>query len=121
MSKKIFLILLMTYLILSHYLNIYIFCPIKKLTGFFCPGCGLTRMLYSLITLNFYQAFRYNPLLFIMFPFALALYINYLKNPKTSWYKKIPNYVWYIIIVVLIVYGIMRNIPMFSFLAPTKV
>lgn len=117
----IFLILLILYLLLGHYFHLYLSCFIKKIFGFYCPGCGITRMLYSIITFDFYQAFRYNPLLFIMLPFGMLLYFDYLIRKDHSLYKKIPNVVWYIIVIILIIYGILRNIPLFSFLAPTEI
>lgn len=115
------LFLLVLYLVIAGYFNIYIPCPIKAITGFYCPGCGITRMIKSLFELDFYAAFRYNPLLFISLPFDLFLYFDYVFRKNKSLYKKIPELVWYIIIILLIVYGILRNIPYFSFLAPTNV
>ena len=56
-----------------------------------------------------------------MLPFALVLYFDYDVRKDKSFYKKIPEAIWYIIIALLIVYGILRNIPYFSFLAPTSV
>ena len=32
-----------------------------------------------------------------------------------------PEFVWYILIVIVIIYGILRNIPEFSWLVPTEV
>ncbi len=112
-------ILLIAYLIIGHKFKIYLFCPIHKITGLYCPGCGITRMLFSILKLDFYKAFRYNVLLFIMFPFALFLFIekiySELKKRKPL-YKKIPEKVWVILIIILIIYAILRNI--FPYLAP---
>lgn len=127
MKKKILylvlsIILLIAYLLLSEKFHLYLKCPIFEITGFYCPGCGITRMLRSLLKLDLYQAFRYNPLIFIMLPFIIILFINNLyseyKNKK-SWINKIPQYIWYIIIVILIIYGILRNI--ITCLQPTMI
>ena len=75
-------------------------------------------MLLSLLKLDFYSAFRYNPLLFISLPIGLYLYIDYLIKKENSLYKKIPEKFWYIVIVIFIIYGILRNIEAFDFLAP---
>ncbi len=49
-------------------------CPFLWLTGFECPGCGSQRALHSLFTLNFADAFFYNPLAIIALPYiALGL------------------------------------------------
>lgn len=114
----IILILLILYLLISSYLNIYIPCPIKKITGLYCPGCGITRMLLSLLKLDFYGAFRYNPLVFVSLPIGIYLYIDYIIKKDKSLYKRLPEKIWYIIIIIFIIYGILRNIPSFDFLAP---
>lgn len=43
---------------------IYMFtgCPIKLFTGVSCAGCGMTRAYFSLLHLNFRDAFYYHPL-----------------------------------------------------------
>ena len=98
--------------------NFGIPCIIHKLTGLYCPGCGGTRMVISLIKLDIYQAFRYNMLLTIAIPFfILHLICRYIFKLK----YKIPNYIWYLLIIVVIIFGILRNIPYFSFLAPTTI
>ena len=124
MKKKItitiiLLISLIAYLLLGNYFHIYIHCSIKTITGLYCPGCGITRMLLSIIQLDFYQAFRYNPLLFITLPIFIIFFLNALITKKEPLYNKISNKVWTIIIIIFIAYGILRNIPFFDYLAPT--
>ena len=127
MKKKTIKLILITifvifYLVIGHEYNLYLKCPIKLVTNLYCPGCGVTRMLYSIIILDFYQAFRYNPLLFIIFPFIMFLLIDNMYSKlkhKKPLYKNIPEVVWYILIVIFIVYGVIRNfIP---FLMPTHI
>ena len=36
-------------------------CPFKEITGYPCPTCGATRMVYSLLDFRIMDAFRYNP------------------------------------------------------------
>lgn len=124
MKKKLIItlilfLLLIGYLILGNYFHFYIDCPIKKITGLYCPGCGITRMLSSILSFNFYQAFRYNPLLFISLPIILFLLIESIITKKEPLYNKIPTKIWVTIIIIFIFYGILRNIPFFDFLAPT--
>lgn len=127
MKKKITIILiiiplLIIYLFVGHRYHIYIPCPIHFMTGYYCPGCGVTRMLFSILKLDFYQAFRYNPLLFILLPFFVFFYIESLiaegKNRKAL-YNKVPDYIYIIVLIILIIYAILRNI--FPYLAPTVV
>ena len=114
--------LLLIYLLISKKFHLYIPCYIHEITGLYCPGCGITRMLISILNLDFYKAFRYNPFLFILSPFVIFLYIEniyaIIKN-KTPLYKKIDNRIWIILIIALLIYGIVRNI--YLPLAPTKI
>lgn len=121
--KTILLILLLTiiFLYLNKRFSFYIPCIFHKITHLYCPGCGLTRMIISIFKLNFYQAFRYNPLLFIMMPFIITYeiknYINWIQDKPFTISKKI----WYTLLFITIIYTILRNINMFNYLAPTKI
>ena len=120
-QKGIILLLSLLLLILILF-HINIPCPINLVTGLHCPGCGLTRMLKAICEFNFYQAFRYNMLLFILMPFFSFYFLNTIYCIITSqkdkmFYKKIPNIVIYILITVSLLFGILRNI--FPILAPT--
>ena len=89
-------------------------CIFHKVTGLHCPGCGMTRAITSLIELNPYQAIRYNALL-LLIPFYGLYWILKMKKIKKA------DIIVYILLVIVIIYGILRNIPMFSFLAPTEI
>ena len=109
----LFLILIIYYLA-HHAFGIAIPCIFKEITGFYCPGCGITRMLFSILKLDFYQAFRYNPLVFILLiVYIVYLIIKLIKHKDIN----IPEYVYYIVIGLLLIYWIIRNIPSFG-LAP---
>lgn len=126
MKKKIIrafllLLFLIVYLLLGNYFHLYIDCPIKKITGLYCPGCGITRMFLSILKLDFYQAFRYNPLLFITLPVFAFFIINSILTQKEPLYNKVSNKIWIAVIILFISYGVLRNIPYFDFLAPTLI
>ena len=122
--KKIILLVLIfiIYFILVFKFNIYIPCLFHKITNLYCPGCGVTRMIVSLLKGNLYKAFRYNMLIFILTPFLMFFIFDYIisrKKQRDALYEKIPNSIWYILIIVLVIFGIIRNI--FPFFAPTIV
>ena len=123
--KIIMLLSIIIFIYLICIEKIKINCFFYSITGFYCPGCGITRSLISLFKLDFYQSFRYQPLLFILYPILLPymIYIIYvsLLNKKDQITPKIPQKLIYIFIFVLILYGILRNTQYFSFLAPTKI
>ncbi|HHX62402.1 MAG TPA: DUF2752 domain-containing protein [Epulopiscium sp.] len=88
-------------------------CIFNKITGFYCPGCGMTRAVNSCFKFDFYQALRFNALLFIM-PITLGAYYlaKHMKKPK------IATIILIIMLAIAVGYGILRNIPQFDFLAP---
>lgn len=97
-------------------------CIFHKISGLYCPGCGITRMFISLFKLNIYQAFRYNPLVFILLIMStLYFLVDSLKYGITKKHIKLPEIVYIILLIIVIGFGILRNIPMFSYLAPTIV
>lgn len=98
-------------------------CPIRRYTGLSCTTCGVTRMIKEIITTgNLYQAFRYNPYMFIMMPVTIVISIvqtiSYLKHGTlTKSYDKMLS----IIVISAMAFGILRNIPMLYWLLPTKI
>lgn len=108
------------------YLKIYkgvkIVCVYHLLTHLYCPGCGLTRMLTAIMNHNFYQAFRWNPLLFIVLPLLIVVYmveiiIYIFKGSFTERFLHILCW----IACLLVVYGIIRNLSLFSWFMPTQI
>jgi len=97
-------------------------CPLHELFGIWCPGCGGTRMIVSFVHLDFYQAFRWNPFCFIL----LIVGLIYLITGIIIYIRKrviiVPTVkVWIFLIVLLVIYMIIRNIDMFSYLIPTRI
>lgn len=123
-KMKLILILisfLIVYFILSELLDVGIPCLFYEITGYYCPGCGITRLLFSLLKLDFYQAFRYNPLIFILIIITVIYWlVKFILKKFMNISIEIPNYVYYILLVIVIIFGILRNIPMFDFLSPTE-
>ena len=123
-KMKLILILisfLIIYFILSELLDVGIPCLFYEITGYYCPGCGITRLLFSFLKLDFYQAFRYNPLIFILIIITVIYWlVKFILKKFMNISIEIPNYVYYILLVIVIIFGILRNIPMFDFLSPTE-
>ena len=79
-------------------------------------------MIKSLFHLDFYQAFRYNPLLFILLICGIIyIIINIILYIKKKPLIKPSIKILVFILILLIVYMILRNIPLFSYLIPTEV
>ena len=100
-------------------------CMFHLLTGFYCSGCGASRALRSILHLDFYQAFRYNAIFTLALPliavYFSALIFSYIRFGEDKISGKVPMKIIWVIIALALVYGILRNIPVFSFLAPITV
>lgn len=59
-------------------------CPIAYLTGISCPGCGMTRGLWSLLTLDFSAAWHFHPAAFALPPTCILWGIFYRKGWKKA-------------------------------------
>ena len=96
-------------------------CPIKSVTGKYCPGCGISRMLLALLTLDFETAFHANRLLFFLLPviliYGLIKGIHFIRTGENK--QSLPEQIAILIVcIITIAFWIMRNMEQFSFLAP---
>ena len=99
-------------------------CTFHELTGLYCAGCGMTRAVSALNRLEFYQAFRYNIFVFIALPF-LAIYFlvegyYWVLNRKNR-FEPVFHVLAFFILISLVMYGFLRNVPLFAYLVPTDI
>jgi hypothetical protein len=127
--KKIYLISLLTGVVVLAGL-LYIFdpavcklfppCPFYFITGFYCPGCGSQRALHDILHLNLAGAIA-NNLLVIPAIIIIIYHLLYLtikpKHQNILYYNSTP----WIILGIIIVFWILRNIPVYplNLLAPS--
>lgn len=118
-----FIAMLILMIVLSKfYFDIGIVCPFHELFGWDCPGCGGTRMAVALLELDFYQAFRYNPFVFTTTPALVVVYVwQYIVYVKQNRLLKYLDAFLISYAIGLIIFGIIRNLSIFSWLAPTIV
>ncbi len=110
----IILIIGITYGLFVMHTGIGFPCIINLITGYKCPGCGISRMCIALMKLDANTAYNYNKVLFLLLPVLLAVfafqlykYIRY-DNLKLT---KVQSAILYIAVALLIIWGIIRNIP----------
>lgn len=106
-------------------LDISFVCIFHEITGLYCPGCGITRSFVAIVNGEYYQAFRFNPYGCLVLPF-LIFYIQYEFycwgfNKKDCIIRKIPKSILYVLIVSVLIYGVLRNVEIFDYLAPTNI
>ena len=90
-------------------------CALRTITGLKCPSCGVTHMFSDMIRGDFTAAFKDNLFLFCTWPViaGLLIYADY----RTAAHKKLPkwcNAVMIALIVILVIWGGIRNLPVFG-------
>lgn len=117
----VLIVIFLIYTVLIISFDIGIPCVFYEITGLYCPGCGITRLCLSLFEGDIYQAFRYNPIIFIDLPILFILFVLNIFFKKNKNIKKITDVIIIFLATITIIFGVIRNIPIFSFLAPTQI
>ncbi|CRF32187.1 hypothetical membrane protein [Brachyspira suanatina] len=86
-------------------------CMIRKVTGYPCPGCGMTRAHIEILKLNFKKAFYYHPL--FIFPSIIFFIIIFKKKLKIANYIYHNNYIIMSILLIFIIVYIVRFVLLF--------
>ncbi len=93
-------------------------CPLLSLTGFACPGCGLTRGFHALFHGDITTALDYNaliPLFAVVLGFffisMLLVAVRGRGFPKRAYS---PKALW-AFFALLMVFGVVRNLPFYPF------
>ena len=88
-------------------------CVFFKITGIKCPGCGNTRAVQSLLTLNFRASLSYNYLYPLELLYILWVYLHsamkYIKEGKFN-YNPSCQALDIIILIVIILWIPIRNV-----------
>lgn len=93
--------------------HFYPVCYFHRLTGLLCPGCGGLRGLHQLLHGHVEAAFRFNPMLVVLAPFALWLAarcgLQWVRNQPVSVGVR-PVWLWLTLAVALVI-SVLRNLP----------
>lgn len=88
-------------------------CVFYRITGWKCPGCGVTRMCLALLQFRWEEAWNCHPMLLAQLPFlgliALRNVVAYIKNGACH-ISRFETVVIYICIVLLVAFTVFRNI-----------
>lgn len=93
-------------------------CPLLTMTGFACPGCGMTRGFHALFHGDFLTALGYNaliPVFALLFLYLLtALFLITLRGRGLS-LKIFHPYALSGFLVVMLSFAVLRNLPFYPF------
>lgn len=93
-------------------------CPLYTLTGFACPGCGLTRGFHALFHGDVLTALDHNALLPVFAAFLGYLYLSMLFVAVRGRGLPVPRMSGPILLTMLgtmLVFGVVRNLPFYPF------
>ena len=96
-------------------------CPVHLLTGWSCPGCGISRFFLALLHLDIPGALSQNMAIAILLPvWTVVGIVEFWWNPKAL---EEPSPLLTALelgsLVLLLVFGVLRNLPGFEFLLPS--
>lgn len=101
------------YLLYLKLFNLGIPCVFRKLTGYQCPGCGMTHAMLALWDGDFDAALQYNALSITVLP-IICLYLGYrywISECKASDHFRLWEFVLLIILFIVVTgYGVIRNV-----------
>lgn len=109
------------YLLIAERLNFGIPCVFHSITGLYCPGCGITRALTAILHGQIITALRYNAAVVILAPVlggAVGIGIYEQITHKCARLSRGINALFIASSIMLVLFGILRNLSLFSFLAP---
>jgi hypothetical protein len=109
-------------------------CPVRALTGLYCPGCGSLRAVHALAHGDVLSALDLNALFVVSVPFMVGGYVWWVRSrwrrrrgassglplgaaperPST----RAASWVGVAFLVFMLAFGVLRNLPAFAVLAP---
>lgn len=93
-------------------------CLIHQTTGWYCWGCGGQRAFHALLHGNFIEALKANLLIYLTIPiFMIVLYTEWRDDKRLLYYLR-RRWISLPILVFVVVFTIVRNLPFFVFLRP---
>ena len=114
-SAKWAIMLIIAYFVLFRR-YIYTICPVVLMTGYPCPGCGMTRAALRLLRFDFLGAWEMHPFIYAVVILMIMFGVNrYLLNEKYNCQLKV---IIIFIAFAMIVFYIWRMYTMFPTTTP---
>ena len=95
-------------------------CPFLQLTGYYCPGCGTLRCLHVLAHGHLAQALGFNALTVAMLPLLAWMWLRWTVRTVRASPRRTVAPAWSIRLLfwVIVVFWVVRNLPVGAALAP---
>ena len=98
----------------------YPVCPFHAMTGLWCPGCGSLRAIHALAHGDLATALHRNVLVLPALAYLAVAWVGWLAHslgkPRSS--RVTPPSALWCVLVVVVAFAVLRNLPATAFLAP---
>lgn len=94
--------------------GLFLPCPFRTLTGWWCPGCGLTRATHHLLRGDLTQALRFNLLVLLVLAAFAVGWLSWLlaaSGRPVRWVRRVPITVQVAAGSLLVGFAVVRNLP----------
>ena len=93
-------------------------CPFLAMTGFACPGCGLTRGFHALFHGDIFTAISFNaliPIYVFAFLFLIISLLSIIVRGRSLKFNILTPVPLMSFLVIAVIFGVLRNIPAYPF------
>ena len=119
-TAAVLLVLGLSYALFTRLTGLYIPCVFHLVTGWACPGCGISHFFQDLLRLDFAGAVQQNLAVAVLLPiWALAELAWFFL--RIRWLRPngpVMTALTWVSLVLLLVFGVLRNLPGFACLLP---
>jgi hypothetical protein len=93
--------------------GIFPICPFRAVTGWWCPGCGLTRATHHLLHGDVLGALRYNALLPFVSVLISVLWVDWYAQSigRPSLLRRLPVWTSALGVAAAVAFAVLRNLP----------
>jgi Protein of unknown function (DUF2752) len=95
-------------------------CPFLAITGHYCPGCGSVRAVDALLRGDLGDAVGFNPLTVAAVPLVAGLWLGWFRRSVTGTARRwaAPGWALWLLAGMVLVFWVLRNLPIGAALAP---
>ena len=95
-------------------------CPFLAITGWYCPGCGALRAVHALAHGDLMTALARNPFVVVALGYVVVAWVLWLERTvrgrPVRWLA--PAWVLYSVLGAILMFGVLRNLPGWTWLSP---